>query len=141
MAMVSPGVTGIEFTRPQADVPNAPQVFYPNNCKRNFARLAPADDLEHATLSDWPNQLTAKGRQWYQAYVSQFGTPPDIHALYGYEAMNVVFSAIERAGSANRAAIRDALISTSNFDGVLGTWSMTSTGDTTRIQAPTPGSR
>jgi ABC-type branched-subunit amino acid transport system substrate-binding protein len=141
MAMVSPGVTGIEFTRPQAGVPNAPEVFYPNNCKRNFARLSPADDLEHAASSDWPNQLNAKGRQWYQAYMSQFGAAPDIHALYGYEAMNVVLSAIQHAGSTNRAAIRDALFSTSNFDGVLGTWSMTSTGDTTRIQAPPPGSR
>ena len=140
MVMVSPGVTGIGFTRPQADLPNTPDVFY-NNCKRNFTRLSPADDLEHPTSSDWPNQLNAKGRQWYQAYAAQFGGQPDVHALYGYEAMNVVLNAIQRAGSANRAAIRDAVFSTSNFDGVLGTWSMTATGDTTRLQAPLPGSR
>jgi ABC-type branched-subunit amino acid transport system substrate-binding protein len=141
MVMVSPGVTGIGFTRPQADLPNTPDVFYPNNCKRNFARLAPADDLEHSTPSDWPNQLNAKGRQWYQTYTTRFGSQPDVHALYSYEAMNVVLNAIERAGATNRSAIRDAVFGISNFDGVLGTWSMTSIGDTTRLQAPFPGSR
>jgi hypothetical protein len=52
-------------------------------------------------------------------------------------ALKVVLGAIQHAGSINR----DALFSTSNFDGVLGTWSMTSTGDPTRIQAPLAGSR
>jgi ABC-type branched-subunit amino acid transport system substrate-binding protein len=141
MVMVSPGVTGIGFTRPQADLPNTPDVFYPSNCKRNFARLAPADDLEHSTPSDWPNQLNAKGRQWYQTYTTRFGSQPDVHALYSYEAMNVVLNAIERAAATNRSAIRDAVFGISNFDGVLGTWSMTSIGDTTRLQAPFPGSR
>jgi hypothetical protein len=140
-AAVSPGVTGIGFTRPQADLPNTPDVFYPNNCKRNFARLAPADDLEHSTPSDWPNQLNAKGRHWYQTYTTRFGSQPDVHALYSYEAMNVVLNAIERADATNRSAIRDAVFGISNFDGVLGTWSMTSIGDTTRLQAPFPGSR
>lgn len=142
MVMVSPGATSVWLTRPTSDpnYPNAPDVFYPH-CPRNFARLAPADDLEHSTPSDWSNQLNAKGHQWYQSYTTQFGAAPDIHALYSYEAANVILNAVQHVGTNNRAAIRDALFGTSNFDGVLGTWSMTPTGDTSHIQAPLPGSR
>jgi ABC-type branched-subunit amino acid transport system substrate-binding protein len=141
IVIVSPAVTGIQLTRPHPDYPPAPDVFYPNRCKRNFARLAPADDLEAPTPADWSSRLNAKGRQWYQAYRSQFGAEPDVHALYGYEAMNVVLDAIQRAGSTDRARVRDAVFSTTNYDGVLGTWSLTSTGDTTPLQAPRPGTR
>src|SRR2546430_6031198 len=48
-----------------------------------------------------------------------------------YEAMKVALAAIERAGSKDRAAIRDAIFATRNYDGILGTWSFTPTGDTT----------
>jgi branched-chain amino acid transport system substrate-binding protein len=45
--------------------------------------------------------------------------------------MKVALDAIQRAGRKDRAAIRDAILSTSNFDGALGRWSFTNTGDTT----------
>jgi branched-chain amino acid transport system substrate-binding protein len=45
--------------------------------------------------------------------------------------MNVALDAIARAGTKDRAAIRDAIFATRNYDGVLGHWSFTDTGDTT----------
>jgi branched-chain amino acid transport system substrate-binding protein len=45
--------------------------------------------------------------------------------------MNVALDAIARVGRKDRAAIRDAIFATSNYSGVLGTWSFTPTGDTT----------
>jgi ABC-type branched-subunit amino acid transport system substrate-binding protein len=45
--------------------------------------------------------------------------------------MKVAIDAIQRAVGKDRAAIRDAIFSTSNFDGALGRWSFTNTGDTT----------
>jgi branched-chain amino acid transport system substrate-binding protein len=45
--------------------------------------------------------------------------------------MNVAIAAIEKADKKDRAAIRDAIFSTRNYNGVLGTWSFTETGDTT----------
>jgi branched-chain amino acid transport system substrate-binding protein len=44
--------------------------------------------------------------------------------------MNVALAAIERAGKLDRAAIRDAIVSTRDYDGILGPWSFTPTGDT-----------
>jgi WD40 repeat protein/ABC-type branched-subunit amino acid transport system substrate-binding protein len=78
-----------------------------------------------------PSQLTGTGADWYQRYKQQFQTEPDPVAAYGYEAMNVALAAIEGAGKKDRAAIRDAIIATRDYDGILGRWSFTPTGDTT----------
>lgn len=45
--------------------------------------------------------------------------------------MKVALDAIARAGKKDRGAIRDAIFATKNFNGALGTWSFTDTGDTT----------
>jgi branched-chain amino acid transport system substrate-binding protein len=78
-----------------------------------------------------PSKLTGAGAQWYQNYKKQFNAEPEAYAGYGYESMKVALDAIQRAGKADRAAIRDAIFATKNFNGVLGTWSFTDTGDTT----------
>jgi branched-chain amino acid transport system substrate-binding protein len=76
-------------------------------------------------------KLTGKGADWYQRYVQKFGETPQPYVAYGYEAMNVALDAIARAGKKDRAAVRDAIFATRNYDGVLGPWSFTPTGDTT----------
>jgi branched-chain amino acid transport system substrate-binding protein len=43
----------------------------------------------------------------------------------------VALEGIMRAGRKDRAAIRDAIFATRDFDGVLGRWSFSDTGDTT----------
>jgi branched-chain amino acid transport system substrate-binding protein len=78
-----------------------------------------------------PSQFTGKGADWYQRYKQQFQRAPDPFAAYGYEAMNVALAANERAGTKDRAAIRYAIITTRDYDGILGRWSFTPTGDTT----------
>jgi branched-chain amino acid transport system substrate-binding protein len=77
------------------------------------------------------SRLTGKGADWYQRYKQQFQGEPDPYAAYGYEAMNVAIAGIEKAGRKDRAAIRDAIFATRDYDGVLGRWSFTDTGDTT----------
>lgn len=49
------------------------------------------------------------------------GQTPDAMAVLGYDAANILFDAIRRAGSDDPAKIRDALASTVNFPGVSGT--------------------
>jgi branched-chain amino acid transport system substrate-binding protein len=77
------------------------------------------------------SKLTGKGAEWYQRYKQQFQGEPDPYAAYAYEAMNVAIGAIEKVGRKDRAAIRDAVFATRDYDGVLGRWSFTDTGDTT----------
>ena len=42
----------------------------------------------------------------------------------------MVLDAIKRAGKKDRAAIRDAMMATKDWDGVLGKWSFDKNGDT-----------
>jgi branched-chain amino acid transport system substrate-binding protein len=78
-----------------------------------------------------PSKLTGAGAAWYTKYKAQFNSEPEAYAGYGYESMKVALDAIARAGKKDRAAIRDAIFATKNFNGALGTWSFTDTGDTT----------
>ena len=87
-------------------------------------------------------KLTGKGQQWYTTYKQQFNGEPEAYTAYAYEAAKVVLQAIQNAAGSCathnsaqcRGAVRDAIFSTKNFDGVLGTWSFTETGDTTLKQ-------
>jgi branched-chain amino acid transport system substrate-binding protein len=76
-------------------------------------------------------KLTGKGAQWYQNYKAKFNSEPEAYAAYGYESMKVALDAIQRAGRKDRAAIRDAVFATRDYDGVLGRWSFDQNGDTT----------
>jgi branched-chain amino acid transport system substrate-binding protein len=98
-----------------------------------FLRLAgSAAEGTYATFPGVPAAtLTGKGADWYQRYKQQFHEEPEPFVAYGYEAMSVALDAITRAGKKDRAAIRDAIFATTNYEGVLGTWSFTNTGDTT----------
>jgi branched-chain amino acid transport system substrate-binding protein len=77
-----------------------------------------------------PSKLTGKGADWYKAYKAKFNSEPEAYAAYGYDAAKAVLNALQRAGSADRGAIRDAVFATKDFDGALGKWSFDSNGDT-----------
>jgi branched-chain amino acid transport system substrate-binding protein len=97
-----------------------------------IAAAGPAAEGTYATFPGiLPAQFHGKGADWYQRYKQQFQSEPDPFAAYAYEAMNVALAGIERAGKIDRAAIRDAIVNTRDYDGILGRWSFTPTGDTT----------
>jgi branched-chain amino acid transport system substrate-binding protein len=77
-----------------------------------------------------PDKLTGKGAEWYTQYKAKFNIEPESYAAYGYEAATVVLDAIKRAGKKDRTAIREALLATKDWDGVLGKWSFDANGDT-----------
>ncbi len=81
-----------------------------------------------------PNKLTGAGADWRQAYVDRFDRQPEVYASYAYDATRVVLKAIEAVGSKDRAAIRDAVMSTADFEGLLGTFSFDANGDVTASQ-------
>ena len=77
-----------------------------------------------------PSKLTGKGADWYNAYKAKFNVEPEAYAAYGYKSASVALDAIKRANSKDREAIRAAVFATKNFDGLLGNWGFTDTGDT-----------
>lgn len=86
-----------------------------------------------ATLD--PEAYPSAGRAFYAAYTRQYGAPQP-YAIYGYEAMSLMLSAIARATDhgtkpARRSSVVAALFATRNRHSVLGTYSIGRTGDTT----------
>jgi branched-chain amino acid transport system substrate-binding protein len=53
-------------------------------------------------------------------YKAKYGAVPDSLSSLGYDATNLLFDAIKRAGSTDGTKIRDALATTRNFQGVTG---------------------
>ena len=53
-------------------------------------------------------------------YRARYGQTPDALAGLGYDAAQILFDAIQRAGSTDPVAIRDALAQTKDFAGVTG---------------------
>ncbi len=86
----------------------------------------------YATFGGLPaSQLTGKGADWYQRFKQQYNEDPEAYAVYAYEAASVALNAIDKAGTKDRVAILEAVRNTKDFNGLLGTWSFTDTGDTT----------
>ena len=65
-------------------------------------------------------------------YRQVFGAPGEAEALYGYEAMSVVLSAIRRAAQrgSDRQAVIDRFFATTDRSSVIGSYSMQANGET-----------
>jgi branched-chain amino acid transport system substrate-binding protein len=91
-----------------------------------------AAEGSYATFGGLPaSQLKGKGADWYQRFKQQYNEDPEAYAVYAYEAASVALKAIDKAGKKDRQVILEAVRNTKDFNGLLGTWSFTDTGDTT----------
>lgn len=70
-----------------------------------------------------PDDPSPRVRDFVAAYKKRFGAnfSPDSNASLGYDSVLVLADAIKRAGSTDRAKIRDAIAATKNFAAVTGT--------------------
>ena len=85
----------------------------------------------YATFGGVPaKELTGTGKSWYDTYKAKYNVEPEAYASYGYESAKVVVDGINKVCKNDRAAIRDAIMSTKDFKGLLGTWSFDANGDT-----------
>lgn len=100
-----------------------------------FIEAAGAENLEGRAFITFggipPNQLTGKGKEFYENYKAKYNAEPEGYATYAYEATKVVLDAIERAGKKDRLAITEAVRNTEDYEGTLGVWSFDENGDTT----------
>ncbi len=82
-----------------------------------------------------PAAYPAAAEAFYRAYAHAYGAPQP-YAIYGYEAMSLMLSAIARATDGGRRPVRRsdvvaALFKTRDRHSVLGTYSIEGDGDTT----------
>jgi len=82
-----------------------------------------------------PSASAPSGKAFYNSYQLQYGAP-EPYAIFGYEAMSLMLSAIARATddgtqAAQRSKVRAAIFSTKGRRSVLGTYGIKPDGDTT----------
>jgi len=83
------------------------------------------------TFGGFPaDQLTGRGKDFYDLYKKKHKVEPEVYAVYGYEACKVALTAIKNAGRKDRVAILEAALAIRDFDGALGKWSFDENGDT-----------
>ncbi|MBI4013452.1 MAG: ABC transporter substrate-binding protein [Candidatus Rokubacteria bacterium] len=67
----------------------------------------------------WHNPRSERAKRVMEAYQKRFNAPMSSHSVQSYSAMMVLRDALERAGSPDRAKIREALAKTSLSDHIL----------------------
>jgi branched-subunit amino acid ABC-type transport system permease component/ABC-type branched-subunit amino acid transport system substrate-binding protein len=85
--------------------------------------LKGAGDTAEYTISvtQWTRDAKWQGSQeWAKAYVERFKVEPSYHAVQAYVSLKVLADAIQRAGTTDRTAIRDALRETRIEDSIFG---------------------
>ncbi|HBK60896.1 MAG TPA: branched-chain amino acid ABC transporter substrate-binding protein [Firmicutes bacterium] len=76
--------------------------------------------------------VTPASERFVALYKARFKTAPNTFAALGYDCYNLVLDAIERAGSSNPKAIRDAMAETKDFVGATGIITLDANGDATK---------
>ena len=83
-------------------------------------------------------KMRGVGAKTYETYKAKFSKEPTSYALYAAEGGRVIVDAIRRAApelerakdlAAKREAVRKAIASTKNFEGINGKWSFDENGD------------
>jgi branched-chain amino acid transport system substrate-binding protein len=77
--------------------------------------------------------LPSAGRTFASQFNAQYGHPPALEAIFGYEAVAAVLDVLREAGSSakNRSTIVHDFFAIRNRASVLGTYSINSNGDST----------
>jgi len=76
-----------------------------------------------------PDIATPAAREFIAVYEARYGSTPDDVAALSYDSMQLLFHALQKAGRVAREAVRDALASITDFEGVTGSMRFEGTGD------------
>lgn len=78
-----------------------------------------------------PPRSSTRYNEFRDAFVAEYGSVPELYAVYGYEAMLVALDAIERSGTGRREDVVKALFETPRRRSALGSYRFNDDGDTT----------
>ncbi|MGL4606607.1 MAG: ABC transporter substrate-binding protein [Eubacteriaceae bacterium] len=97
-------------------------------------------DVEGAVMStffDDTNPINEAGKLFVEEYKKAYPNRDNIAAVtaLGYDAYNLTLDAIERAGSTDPQAIRDAIATTVDFQGATGPITINENGDAVKAEA------
>jgi branched-chain amino acid transport system substrate-binding protein len=137
LAAGEPSAEAVELLRDLRAARPAVRFFAPAGlAEPGFLRsLGPAVEaqLRITTPTLAPSAYPAASERFFEAFQDRFGHPPDIRALYGYEAVRAVLGAIDEAGELgnDRSEVIRAFFGIDDRESVLGTYDIDDSGDTT----------
>jgi branched-chain amino acid transport system substrate-binding protein len=79
-------------------------------------------------VADFVPGQSEVNKRYAEAYNKEYKEEYDTTAAWTYDALNILVAAIKKAGE-NRDKIREAILSTQGYKGVLGTFNFTPNGD------------
>jgi len=91
---------------------------------RTFELVGEAFSGTISTVPFIPNAPDESVQRFVKEFEKRFGRVPSQPAARAYDATLLLFAAIQRAGSTDRTAIRDAMRNTKDFKGLQGTISI-----------------
>lgn len=91
-----------------------------------LVELAGADNVDNVYYTGHftPNSDDPKVQDFLAAYEEAYGVEADSFSALAYDAANLLFQAIETAGSTDSEAVTEAIANTTDFEGITGTFSM-----------------
>jgi branched-chain amino acid transport system substrate-binding protein len=91
----------------------------------------PGKALEGCYFSDHysPEDPAPEIQEFVSKYRAKFGKVPGGLAALAYDAARLLFDAVQRAGSVDRAAVQKAIAQTKDFKGVTGSITIDENGD------------
>jgi ABC-type branched-subunit amino acid transport system substrate-binding protein len=134
-ASSSPAAAARFFDQAAAANPSA-KLFAPSGLYAEAFATALSSAAKARTYISVPgftkSQLNGAGRTFVKEFTTDYNTPPDARAIFGYAAMSALLHVLQREGASadNRAKVAKALRSITNLPSVLGTFSIDSDGDT-----------
>ena len=82
----------------------------------------------YVTMAFTPHSPNPMVQSFLKKYEQRWSRTPPTHAAQAYDAANILFDALQRAGTTNNEKLREALLS-SKWDGICGAISFDQTGN------------
>jgi branched-chain amino acid transport system substrate-binding protein len=105
------------------------QLQAPDGFSDPNANGAPGNGMIISVAGSSPKSLKGVGAQFVKSFGKQIGTTPNPYAQYGAQAMDVALTAISKGGG-QRASTTKGVFGLTVTNGILGTFTINSSGDT-----------
>lgn len=113
------------------------RLFVSEGCYEDeFLKAAGAEALDKVDCSVIVGGIdveffAGRGKSFAEKYRAEFSTNPTPYSVYGYDAANVVLTALAKADKKDRSAITEAALALDNYNSPLGKFAFDKNGDTT----------
>lgn len=100
----------------------------PSSGMKDCLNLSKENAVGLIAIADYVPGASEVSRKYGEDYRKEYNEPFDPTSAWTYDGMNILANAIKKAGE-DRAKIREAILATQGYKGVLGTFSFTPNGD------------